>query len=99
MFQVHLSHKFSFCEGYNFSDLVLLLSMKFNIENKNILFYKRALSDVLEGVASKVVLEAGPQTPNFKYHNHDRLYWHIVFDPLVTVFDIEEFQTLNLISI
>ena len=93
MFQGHF-HKFSFRECYNFSDRVLFLSMKFNDENQNI----RAFSDVLEGITSKIVLGASPQTPYFKHHSYDRLYWYTVFDPLVKVFDMQECQTLNLVS-
>ena len=63
---------------------------KFNTENTNIQF-----SDVLEGVTSKIVANAvqserakqtKTQNPNFKHHNYDRLYWQMVFDPLVKVF-------------
>ena len=67
--------------------------MKFNDENKNILFSKRAFSNVLEALPLKL-----SQTPNFQPHNYDRLYCHIVFHPLVKVFDILEFQTLILVS-
>ena len=71
--------------------------MKFNDENKNILFSRRAFSDVLEGVTSQIVLGASLQTPKFKCYSYDRLYWHIIFAPLVNVFDMQEFQALNLV--
>ena len=72
--------------------------MKFNDENKNSLVSRKAFSNVLEDVTSKIILRVSPQTPNFEPHDYDRLCWYIVFDPLVKVFHMPEFQTLNLVS-
>ena len=69
--------------------------MKFNDENKSMLFSERVFTDVLEGVSLNI-FSSDPQFT--KYHNYDKLYWYIVFDPLVIIFDMQEFQTLNLVS-
>ena len=76
------------------SDPDLLLSTKFNNENKNIPTCRRTFSDVLAGDTSAIFLAASPQTPNFQ----QRLFRHVIFHPLAKIRDMQEFLTLNLIS-
>ena len=48
------------------------LSMEINDENCCIPFSKRAFYDVLEGVTSKIVLGASPQTPIFQQTTYEK---------------------------
>ena len=60
-------------------DQLLLFSMKFSDDNKNILFCNRAVSDDLEGNTSTFFLG---QPINAQQHNYGTLFWHILFDLL-----------------
>ena len=69
--------------------------MKFSHKNKNILFCKKAFSDILESTISKMSCGASPHIPNPTHRNYGILYWYIIFHSLAKIGGMQELLTLN----